>query len=203
MNKMNRPEQLDCVMPAAGLSSRMGRWKMMLPYRQHTVLDESIENALRFCSRVILVAGYRADELVEKYAEKERVIVVVNTDYRQGMFSSIQCGVNKVESEHFFICHGDMPCIEPDIYRQVWLQRGAHTVFPGLPEQPGHPVLLPASLIAEIAKAQVADKMKRIIFSQAVKYAGLEIEEIHLDVDTPEAYLNLCQRSHSRYQFES
>lgn len=200
---MNKPEQLDCVMPAAGLSSRMGRWKMMLPYRHHTILDESIENALRFCSRVILVAGHRAEELVARYVGKQGVEVVVNAHYGQGMFSSIQRGVSLIESEHFFICHGDMPCISPDIYRQVWLQRGQHTVFPGTPERPGHPVLLPSSLKAQITQADASDKMKRIICTGKVQYAGLKKEEIYLDVDTPEAYQDLCRSSQLAYQIES
>ncbi len=67
IDKSIRPERLDCVMPAAGLSSRMGDWKLMLPYQQYTILDASIENALSFCRRVILVVGYRGAELIEKY----------------------------------------------------------------------------------------------------------------------------------------
>jgi len=200
---MNLPEQVDCVMPAAGLSSRMGSWKMMLPYQNHTILDESIENALQFCSRVILVAGYRGSELVERYQLKQDVKVIVNTYFERGMFSSIQQGVEAVETEHFFISHGDMPCVSLDIYQQVWAKRGRHTVFPGTPEQPGHPVLLPSSLISKIQASFVTDKMKRIIFSQDVKYAGITVPEIYLDVDTPQAYRKLCQSAQYLYQIES
>lgn len=200
---MNRPKQVDCLMPAAGLSSRMGRWKLMLPYQHHTILDESIENALRFCSRVILVAGYRGDELVQRYQNKSGVEVIVNTHYEQGMFSSIQQGVGLIQTEYFFICHGDMPCVSPDIYQQVWLHRGRHTVFPGTTAQPGHPVLLPSILIEQIQAAGIDNKMKRIIFNHDVKYVGLTRPEIHLDVDTPEAYRNLCLRSQSPYHIES
>jgi len=192
---MNQCQQVDCIMPAAGLSSRMGSWKMMLPYRHHTILDESIENALGFCSRVILVAGHRADELVQRYQLKSNVKVIVNTHYEQGMLSSIQQGAGLVETTHFFICHGDMPCVSPDIYRQVWLNRGHYTVFPGTVERPGHPVLLPLDMIGQITTARVDDKMKRIINSADVRYAGLTAEEIHLDVDTPQAYDALCRRS--------
>lgn len=189
---MERPTQLDCVMPAAGLSSRMGNWKMMLPYQQHTILDESIENALQFCSRVILVVGYRGKELLERYQEKQNVKVVVNTNYKQGMFSSIQQGVRHVESEHFFICHGDMPCVYPEIYQKVWLARGLFTVFPGTKDKPGHPVLLPAFIKEDIRQANIEEKMKRLIYRHNVVHLGLEISEIHLDVDTPEAYKKLC-----------
>ncbi|MCW8331173.1 molybdenum cofactor cytidylyltransferase [Photobacterium sp. SDRW27] len=200
---MNQPEYVDCVMPAAGLSSRMGDWKMMLPYRHQTILDASIENALRFCSRVILVAGYRSNELVERYKLKQGVKMVVNAHFESGMFSSIQQGVSAVETDHFFICHGDMPCITSDIYRQVWAQRGSQTVFPGIPDKPGHPVLLPSTLIAEIQQSGISGKMKRIIFNHEVKYVGLTMPEIYLDVDTPQAYRKLCDSAHAGYQSES
>lgn len=36
-------ERCDCLITAAGLSSRMGAWKLMLPYRQSTILDESLK----------------------------------------------------------------------------------------------------------------------------------------------------------------
>ncbi|MDE8740011.1 NTP transferase domain-containing protein, partial [Escherichia coli] len=52
---------IDCIITAAGLSSRMGQLKMMLPWEQGTILDTSIKNALQFCSRINLVTGYRGN----------------------------------------------------------------------------------------------------------------------------------------------
>ncbi|EAS44887.1 molybdenum cofactor cytidylyltransferase [Photobacterium profundum] len=188
-----KQKHLDCVMPAAGLSSRMGDWKLMLPYRQHTILDESIENALHFCSRVIVVAGHRHEELVRHYCHHDNVLVVVNPHYQQGMFSSIQVGIEHVESEHFFICHGDMPCIPANIYQQVWALKGQCTVFPGTLNKPGHPVLLPKNMINIIKNAPITSKMKPLIMAHTVKYLGLKCDEIYLDIDTPDAYQSLIK----------
>ncbi|MGR5062425.1 NTP transferase domain-containing protein [Photobacterium sp. DNB22_13_2] len=196
IDKSIRPERLDCVMPAAGLSSRMGDWKLMLPYQQYTILDASIENALSFCRRVILVVGYRGAELIEKYKFDPRVKIVVNGDYQEGMFGSIQQGVKHVESEYFFITHGDMPCVPPHIFRDVWFNRGGCTVFPGTSVRPGHPVLIPSRLKNMVINADIHSSMKRIIFRYPVKYLGLNCDEIYLDVDTPQAYDELCAASH-------
>ncbi|WP_036827029.1 molybdenum cofactor cytidylyltransferase, partial [Photobacterium sanctipauli] len=192
MKILTRPDRLDCVMPAAGLSTRMGRWKLMLPYQQKTILDASIENALSFCSRVILVAGHRADELINKYQSYKGVKVVVNPHFESGMFSSIQQGVSWLETSHFFIAHADMPCVSPHVYYQSWLNRGDYTVFPGTIARSGHPVLLPESLKQPIAEASINDSMKAIIFRRSVKYLNLNSEAIYFDVDTPEAYSQLC-----------
>jgi len=183
---------IDCVMPAAGLSSRMGDWKLMLAYRNHTILDQSIENSLRFCARVILVAGFRGEELVARYKVRPNVLVVTNADFFMGMFSSIQLGARQVNTEHFFITHGDMPMIGYDVFHAMWQRRGK-VVFPGSAERSGHPVLLPASVVPLIVSAPMSSKMKSIIKMQQVEYLGLTTADIHLDVDTPEAYQALLK----------
>ncbi|ACR70662.1 hypothetical protein NT01EI_3526 [Edwardsiella ictaluri 93-146] len=86
------PKAVDGIITAAGLSSRMGQWKMMLPYRGGTLLDASINNALGFCQQIILVVGYRADELLQRYGNHPRIRTVVNPDYHRGLFSSVHCG---------------------------------------------------------------------------------------------------------------
>ncbi|MPY22400.1 molybdenum cofactor cytidylyltransferase [Shewanella psychropiezotolerans] len=181
-------QNIDCVMPAAGLSSRMGDWKMMLAYRHHTILDQSIENALSFCSRVILVAGHRGQELLERYRDRPNVLVVINEQFTQGMFTSIQVGVAQVNSEYFFIAHGDMPNIGADVFRAMWQLRGESSLFPGDTEHSGHPVLLPSSLALAIIAAPAGSKMKSILNRKTVTYMGLTTPVIHQDVDTPEAY---------------
>ncbi|WP_261858931.1 molybdenum cofactor cytidylyltransferase [Photobacterium sanguinicancri] len=196
MDKYLSPKRLDCVIPAAGLSSRMGSWKLMLPYQQHTILDASIENTLSFCSRVILVVGHRWLELVEKYKDNERVLLVRNESYKDGMFSSIQQGLKHVESDYFFITHGDMPCIPSYIFHDLWFARGGCTVFPGSAIRPGHPVLIPHSLKNTVINADIKSSMKEILFRDQVKYLDMSCEEIHLDVDTPQAYKYLCEMSH-------
>ncbi|WP_076411718.1 molybdenum cofactor cytidylyltransferase [Shewanella sp. UCD-KL12] len=188
-------KEIDCIMPAAGLSSRMGQWKMMLPFNNQTILAQSIENALKFCSRVILVAGFRADELVKGFQGHPNVTVVVNSNFEDGMLSSIKVGLASVKSEHFFIAHGDMPCIKTEIYRACWQQRGDYSLFPGNQEQTGHPVLLPKTLIPSIVNSEQTGSLRKILMQSQVKYLHLEDESLLLDVDTPEAYQQLLLQS--------
>lgn len=191
---------IDCVMPAAGMSSRMGAWKMMLAYRQHTILDESLENALGFCSRVILITGFRSDELHQRYANDNRILVVHNQNYQQGIFSSMQFGAKFVESEHFFISHGDMPCIDASIYRAMWQscceQRcSKQVIFPGTERKWGHPALIPKSAITNIITASPTATMKPILKEHGIHFLNMTTEAIHFDVDTPEEYNRLLYKS--------
>ena len=51
---------IDCLIPAAGFSSRMGNWKLTLPYKGSTIIESSIANAMNVCDRAIVVTGHRA-----------------------------------------------------------------------------------------------------------------------------------------------
>lgn len=121
---------IDCIITAAGLSSRMGQWKMMLPWEQGTILDTSIKNALQFCSRIILVTGYRGNELHERYANQSNITIIHNPDYAQGLLTSVKAAVPAVQTEHCFLTHGDMPTLTIDIFRKIWSLRNDGAILP-------------------------------------------------------------------------
>lgn len=187
---MNLTKNIDCIMPAAGLSSRMGSWKLMLPYQDHTIVEASVNNALNFCSRVILVAGFQAEQLAEKMAKYENVNVIVNKNYQQGMLSSIKFALEYVKTDYFFIAHADMPCLHADIYQKLWQARRTGAVFPGSLDLSGHPVLLSLDVKNKVL-ASHHGSMKAILKQGPQHYLHLDTPEIHLDVDTPEAYSKL------------
>ena len=76
---------------------------MMLPWQQGTILDTSIKNALQFCSRIILVTGYRGNELHERYANQSNITIIHNPDYAQGLLTSVKAAVPAVQTEHCFL----------------------------------------------------------------------------------------------------
>lgn len=43
---MSKKVDKQCIMLAAGLSSRMGKWKMMMPWGEGTILDSALASAL-------------------------------------------------------------------------------------------------------------------------------------------------------------
>lgn len=108
----------------------MGQWKMMLPWQQGTILDTSIKNALQFCSRIILVTGYRGNELHERYANQSNITIIHNPDYAQGLLTSVKAAVPAVQTEHCFLTHGDMPTLTIDIFRKIWSLRNDGAILP-------------------------------------------------------------------------
>lgn len=184
----------ECIILAAGLSRRMGKWKMMMPWGAGTILDSALDSALSFCDRVVLVTGFRGDELRSYYQEHPKIDVVFNPDYRDGMFSSIQRGVASITSSRFFLALGDMPEVKPSVYRTLWQHReDGVCLIPGYDRGKGHPVLLPEKAIAMIKHAPEGATLKDIIHQLGTHVVPVSEQGIHWDVDTPAQYEALAQ----------
>ena len=181
----------ECMMLAAGLSSRMGRWKMMLPWHDGTVLDSALLNALAFCDRVILVTGFRGEELRQRYAGHPAIQICHNVDFREGMFSSVRCGAAALAGGRFFVVPGDMPAIDPTIYARLWKHSARTCLQPFYDGGNGHPVLLPPPLIDLIRNAPVESNLRMLMQAYGRKSVPVNSRAIHWDLDTPEQYQHL------------
>lgn len=185
---------IDCIITAAGLSSRMGQWKMSLPWRNGTMLDASIKNALQFCSRVILVTGFRHQELAQRYIHHPDILIVNNPDYLIGLFSSIQAGATRVSTEYCFLTHGDLPCLHHAIFNNLWSLRGKYALMPNYHGQPGHPILLPRENLLQATALTDMRSMRAALLAGEYRLCEMNHPEIILDIDTPEDFAALQKR---------
>lgn len=192
---MSKEMDKQCVMLAAGLSCRMGKWKMVMPWGEGTILDSALASALAFCSRVVLVTGFRGDELAACYRDHPGVEVVFNPQYQDGMFSSIQCGVGHIHASRFFLALGDMPEVTPGVYRSLWANADTEScLIPAYDRGKGHPVLLPQRAMSLINLAPEGATLRDVIGQLAVRVIAVESQGIHWDVDTPQQYLEVARR---------
>lgn len=182
---------IDCIITAAGLSSRMGQWKMMLPWQEGTILDASIKNALQFCSRIILVTGFHAQELQTRYSNNPRITLAHNADYQHGLFSSVICGARAVTSEYCFITHGDLPCITADVFRTMWPLRYNGSILPHYQGIPGHPILVASRYLQQRLNRSDGSSVRKALLSGRHQRLELEYPEIIFDIDTPADFIRL------------
>lgn len=147
------------MIAAAGASSRMGEWKLLLPCRGATVLEITVRNVLDAGLEAIVVAGYRADELEALLGGRALVRVVRNPEWETGMASSMLAGLRAARGASIFLMLADLPFAGSDPYRLLADER-ARRLEAGLPEAPlaaafrgkkGHPVLVPRLAALEAA----------------------------------------------------
>jgi len=172
----------------------MGTWKPLLAFGGTTIVQTVVSTALLACGRVILVAGYRGDELARHFAGTPRVVVVQNPRWELGMFSSIQRGSAEVGSDAFFITPGDMPWIGAEVYAALapsacGTSATTDAVFPVFRGRRGHPVLVSERVRqAALAADPSVPTMRQFIARFAVREVEWTDDSILRDVDTPTDY---------------
>lgn len=170
----------------------------MLPYKDRTILETSVSNALLLCSRVILVTGYNGEKLENLFKPDRRITAVRNSNYERGMFSSIQTGAALVETDWFFITMGDMPDIGADLYLKLFDTSKTNTeveiVRPLYNGKRGHPVLLKKSVVKTILKEPRESEMKNVFTYHKVLDLPLDLSESFYDIDTEEDYRKAAGR---------
>jgi molybdenum cofactor cytidylyltransferase len=170
----------------------MGEWKPLLPFRGSTIIQTVVHVALSACARVLVVIGYRAQELASLLGEQPRVTLVTNPDWEMGMFSSIRVGARLVDTERFFVVLGDMPLIQPQVYDALLQVSAANAVFPVFDGKRGHPVLLDRAVRKAVLAADPrAGSMPGIISRFAVRELAWPDDSVLRDIDTPEQFRTL------------
>ena len=190
---------ITAILTAAGLSSRMGRPKPLLPWLGGTLISSQVA-ALRDggAREVIAVLGHRAAE-VAPHAERAGARHVVNESYMDGRTSSIEAGLAALspDTEHILLLGIDQPREARVIARVVNAHLGAHAISDPLITSPryrgrgGHPLMFSASLLPELRLISEENQGLREVFERH----RAEIHQVHmddpailLDLNTPEAY---------------
>lgn len=186
--------RIAAVVPAAGLSSRMGRFKPLLPFADGTVVEASVGNALSRAERAVVVLGKRGDELRELLFSRfgERLIFAVNPDYGStDMFTSVKIGLRAIgECGAFFITPADMPLISPTVYAALAdaFTESDEVLLPVAGGRRGHPPLISARLIPEILAYDGADGLRGFYRGHKVREKSVDDNGVLTDLDTPSDY---------------
>jgi molybdenum cofactor cytidylyltransferase len=144
------------VVPAAGLSRRMGKCKQLLPFAGTTIIGHIVDELQRSrVDEVRVVIGHEADRLREELGPRG-VRIVVNPDYeRTDMLASIRCGLAELppQCRAILVAPGDQPAVRAELIDAVidcYLAGSGGIVVPCHASRRGHPVLFAAAYRAEI-----------------------------------------------------
>ncbi|CUX70456.1 MULTISPECIES: NTP transferase domain-containing protein [Agrobacterium] len=186
------------VIPAAGMSSRMGKsgaHKLLaqfdgIPLVRRTALVATDSVA----SSVTVVLGHREQELRNAISGVD-VSIVVNADYASGMSGSLASGfmtgqVRKAQG--VLIMLADMPGITTaDLNRLIAEFRrsgGTAIVRASSQGKPGNPVILPKALQDAVLRLEGDIGARHLIETSSLQVINVEIgPAAHIDLDTPEA----------------
>jgi len=194
------------IVLAAGFSERMGEFKPLLPLGGVTVLERCValfRNA--GIDDVRVVTGHRGVEL-EPLLERLGVRIVVNPQYREGMFSSVVAGLGTLgaEVDYFFVLPVDVPLVRVATIRrllELCRQEHADVIYPRFMGKRGHPPLIAARHARKIAAWEGEGGLKAALARWEPAALDVEVADgnILLDMDTPDDY-NLLQEKAERLE---
>lgn len=190
---------ISAIVPAAGLSSRMGGElpKPLLPWGAATVIETVVGTLLAAgVGDVIVVTGHCGDAVQAALAGYP-VRCVHNPAYANGeMLSSIQAGLAAADptSPGALLALADQPQMQEGVVRQVLsafqASGGQALVIPSHALRRGHPIALPRSLWAEVLALPAGATLRNVIqrHAAAIRYVEVDTATVLADLDTPEQY---------------
>ena len=192
---------ISAIVPAAGLSSRMGQNKLLMPFGDKSLIEHAVD-ALKASDvdEIVVVLGHEADQ-VRSRLERRRVNFVHNPDYREGLSTSVRTGMSAVAkgADAIMIYLADQPLIQPDeISRLIQAfaaakRAGKSIVVPFFENRRGNPVILDASYRAMVLDIVGDVGCRRIIrrYPEQVFAVQMQTDHVVRDVDTLEDFESL------------
>ncbi len=196
---------INTLLVAAGLSSRMGKFKPLILFQDEPIIISIIKKLLPISNKIFIVTGFKEKEIIttiEEYFQKSvlknKIVFVSNLEFEKGMFTSLQAGLKKAKDCDWLLYHFvDQPQLPQNFYTDFiaqiddkydWIQ-------PAYKSRKGHPLLIRNSFFKSIVKADENSSLKELIrVSNANKIIwDCNYKEILNDIDTPEDYKELIR----------
>lgn len=180
---------------AAGLSSRMGRLKALLPLDGCTVLSRCIRSLVNGgASDVFVVTGHMAEQ-VGAEAKALGMHEIFNPDFEKGMFSSVKAGLQELpdDAAAFLILPVDIPLVRSSTIRALtfdYSSEPADIIYPCFRGERGHPPLISSKLIPEILAHDGQGGLRTVLERHDAKARELNMPDLGIlhDLDTPDDY---------------
>ena len=193
---------LPCIIPAAGRSSRMGDFKPLLPWKETSLCGAVVDKVLQAGFKPVLVTGYQAEAMRAAFTARAGLLITHNPDWQAGMVGSIQTGLRAAlnrwpDLPGLLVAPADMPELPLEAFSKLG-ERGLAlgvagaeptALFAARNGKLGHPVWIPALFIPEILKLSPGGQLRTHLLTKV--WAGVEVEDdaIFMDIDTRDDYL--------------
>jgi molybdenum cofactor cytidylyltransferase len=191
------------IIPAAGLSRRMGTSKLLLPVDGKPLLERVLVAWATSAVAETVVVVRKDDEPLVQLCRRFPIVTVEADPAPVEMRDSIELGLEQVESQFapadddtWLVAPADMPHLTAQAIDQVIARyRPAHgePLVASTQGQCGHPVLLPWRLVAELRALPRDQGLNTLVGSLRARMVDTGDQGVTIDIDTPADYRQLKQ----------
>lgn len=182
------------VILAAGESSRLGKPKQLLLYKNKTLINWAVEAARNAgCQPVIVVEGAVS---LSEHIQDDATIIINNNNWQEGMSSSIATAMqylkkNRIEVNAIVILVCDQPFVNADIVNKLFSMHkisGKSLVASAYGNTFGVPVLIGQKYFDQLYSLSGKQGAKKLLASNPHDFTTINFEGGTLDIDTIDDY---------------
>jgi molybdenum cofactor cytidylyltransferase len=198
---MSTTAKIPGIILAAGLSTRMGEPKQLLPFGDSTIIETVIDNMLGSeLDEVIVIIGHESEKVHEKIRHKP-IKVVFNPNYHEGMLTSAQCGVRALPdcADAFALMLVDQPFITSDLINRVvdtYKDTDKGIALPSYNYRRGHPAIFDRRYASDIVALELESGGIRSLFKKNaddIHYVIVDTNRVLKDIDYRKDYEEALQ----------
>lgn len=195
--------RLFAIIPAAGLSRRMGRHKLLLPLGRGTVIEQLLSVLRSSGIDEIIVVMRKHDHALRDVVERSGATVVQPDIDPPDMRTSVEHGLHAVAQRHsptaadgWLLSPADHPLLEPRVLGQLidaWSRSTQPILLPTFDGNRGHPTFFRWELAEAVFTLPAEAGLNLLVRSHADQLALIPVDSnaVLLDLDTPEDYERL------------
>lgn len=191
---------MQAIIPAAGLSRRMGRSKPLLPFRGGTLIGAVIDVLKTAGVPSILVVIRQDDARLADWLAAREIPRAINPRPERGMLSSLWTGVEALGGvselaarvSGLLVTPADHPSFSADTVERLLdvMSAGAGLAVPLFEDRRGHPLMIAPRLIAETLELDLDQGLRQLAQRHPEELVEVPVADPGVvgDIDTPEEY---------------
>ncbi len=199
-----KSKPIGIIILAAGASRRMGTPKQLLKIDNQTLIERAIALTQTIDNQqTVVVLGANAKKISPYISKQEKVNVLINENWQQGMGTTLKVGIEFFlkQAENFaaiivMVC--DQPYLSSKTLQALitrYHQTEANIVATTYNDIKGVPALFSSQLFDKLLDLNKDEGARKIIKRYKGKIDVVDFPEGIYDLDTPEAYQEYLDRS--------
>ncbi len=193
------------IIPAAGVSQRMGKPKLLLSWNGQTIVEKLVNTIKQSGVFEILVVTRPDDVDLQTILKQLPVITVIPETPPEDMKASVQRGLERIEKQFnitdqdaWMLTPADYPLVQPSTVNTIlneWKHSEADILIPVYKGQKGHPILLKWKLAKNVFNLRENEGVNSVINDEKWVQQLVSVNDsgILQDIDTPEDYQKYLQ----------
>lgn len=189
------------VVLAAGASSRMKQNKLLLPFKNHTVLEEVLYQLSKsHIEDILVVTGFERTRIEDAVARinDNKIKTIHNKNYQSGRAGSIRCAIDSlqrdVDAALFMVA--DKPTVTTDLINRAmeeFKRKKPDILYIKTPRGRGHPIIFSKKLFDKMMSLVGDHSTEDFIENHKNEVVKLEDEAIQKNINTWEDYKKLLR----------